>query len=131
MDTNTLVTHAGVSLDTRGRRIRPRRHRSIQEKRAIIAETLVPGASVAEIARAHGVNANLVFVWRRLHEKGLLESHTRRMTGRRLVAVKVLEAAAPLTTGALRIEFTGGMQLHIMGSVDVALVERIIAQLSQ
>jgi transposase len=33
----------------------------------------VPGASVAAIARKHGVNANLLFGWRRLHKRGLLE----------------------------------------------------------
>lgn len=32
--------------------------------------TMEPGASVAEVARAHGVNANQVFKWRRLFERG-------------------------------------------------------------
>src|SRR3954451_7863619 len=44
---------------------RSRRSWSDDEKRRIIAEALLPGASVAEIARRHGVNANLVFNWRR------------------------------------------------------------------
>ena len=44
---------------------RSRRSWSDDEKHRIIAEALVPGASVAEIARRHGVNANLVFNWRR------------------------------------------------------------------
>ncbi len=30
------------------------------EKRRIVEETLQPGASVAQVARAHGVNANQV-----------------------------------------------------------------------
>ena len=34
--------------------------------------TLEPGASVAEVARAHGVNANQVFKWRRAFERGEL-----------------------------------------------------------
>ena len=42
-----------------------RRSWSDAEKRRIVAETLCPGASVADIARRHGVNANLVFNWRR------------------------------------------------------------------
>jgi len=34
-----------------------------------------PGASVAEVARAQGVNANQVFKWRRAFERGeLIES---------------------------------------------------------
>ena len=38
-----------------------RRNRSKQERRQIVEETLQPGASVAVIARQHGVNANQVF----------------------------------------------------------------------
>jgi len=34
--------------------------------------TLEAGASVAEVARAHGVNANQVFKWRRAFERGEL-----------------------------------------------------------
>ena len=40
-----------------------RRRWSRDEKRAIIEEALAPGASVAEVARRHGVNANLLFKW--------------------------------------------------------------------
>ena len=36
-------------------------------------ETLQPGASVAMIARQHGVNANQVFHWRKLYREGGLE----------------------------------------------------------
>ncbi len=46
-----------------------RRYRSAEERRCIVEETLVPGASVA---RAHGVNANQVFAWRRMHLAGEL-----------------------------------------------------------
>ena len=34
--------------------------------------TLKPGASVAQVAQAHGVNANRVFEWRRAFERGEL-----------------------------------------------------------
>ena len=49
-----------------------RQHRSIAERLRIVEETLVPGASVALVARAHGVNANQVFAWRKLHLTGKL-----------------------------------------------------------
>lgn len=49
------------------------RMRTNEEKRRIVEEALVPGASVAAVARRHGVNANLLFGWRRLHKQGLLE----------------------------------------------------------
>ena len=49
-----------------------RQHRTVAEKRRIVEETLVEGASVARIARSHGVNANQVFYWRTLYRKGRL-----------------------------------------------------------
>jgi transposase len=42
---------------------RSRRSWSDEEKRRIVAQALCPGASVAEVARHHGVNANLLFNW--------------------------------------------------------------------
>ncbi len=53
-----------------------RRYRTADERRRIVEETLVPGILVAAIARAHGINANQVFAWRKLHQAGLLGSET-------------------------------------------------------
>jgi transposase len=49
-----------------------RQYRSVEERRRIVEETLVPGVSVATVARAHGINANQVFGWRKLYHAGLL-----------------------------------------------------------
>ena len=49
---------------------RVRRWRSVSEKLKIVQESLRPSASVAEVARAHGVNANQVFTCRRASERG-------------------------------------------------------------
>ena len=46
-------------------RQKARRSWPLAEKRRIVAETLVPGASVSVVARRHDVNANQVFKWRR------------------------------------------------------------------
>jgi transposase len=51
-----------------------KRYRSLEERRQIVEEALVPGVSVAAIARAHGVNANLLFHWRKLYQAGLLST---------------------------------------------------------
>ena len=40
-----------------------RRTRSHDERKRIVVEALAPGASVAAVARRHGLNANLVFKW--------------------------------------------------------------------
>ena len=50
-----------------------RRFRTVEEKRGIVEEALQPGASVARVARALGINANQLFGWRRLYQQGGLE----------------------------------------------------------
>ena len=47
------------------RAARQRRFRSAEEKRRIIAESFRPGASVSKVAQRYGLNANLLFTWRR------------------------------------------------------------------
>ena len=42
-----------------------RRRWSSEQKAAIISETARPGASVAEIARRHGISRSLLYSWRR------------------------------------------------------------------
>ncbi|CAH2606034.1 transposase (plasmid) [Rhodovastum atsumiense] len=54
----------GRTATSSGRR--KRRSYSEEEKRRIVAEANQPGASVADIARRYGINANLLFNWRRL-----------------------------------------------------------------
>ena len=66
-----------------------RLHRSPELKRKIVEETLVPGTSVARVARAHGVNANQVFAWRRQYRQGLMEAGNRVKAG--LLAVRVAD----------------------------------------
>lgn len=55
-----------------------RRYRSAEERRRIVEETLAAGVSVAKVAQAHGVNANQVFAWRKLHFAGKLRDRRRR-----------------------------------------------------
>ncbi len=53
-----------VQSEGGGEARRARRWRSVAENRRIAELTLELGASVALVARAHGVNANQVFKWR-------------------------------------------------------------------
>jgi transposase len=52
---------------------RTKRFRSKQERRQIVEETLKRGASVSLVARAHDVNANQVFKWRKQYREGRLD----------------------------------------------------------
>src|SRR6185437_8071286 len=42
-----------------------RRRWSSEEKAGIVAEVMLPGATVTEIARRHGISRGLVYTWRR------------------------------------------------------------------
>ena len=55
----------------------PRRFRSLEDKLRVIAEARLPGASVAAVARKHGMNANLLFGWMRQQDQGVLMERTR------------------------------------------------------
>jgi transposase len=72
-----------------------RQHRSSAERLRVVEETLVPGASVALVARAHGVNANQVFAWRKLYLTGkLIDKSSKAVTqvSPRLLPVTVSDA---------------------------------------
>ena len=112
-----------------------RRYLALEQKRQIVEETLAEGASVARIALAHGVNANLVFNWRRLYQKGLL-------CGRgpaKLLPVKVSAESSPAWTasrdaacnsrsssaGTIQIQLRNA-QVRVEGSVDAGMVRVVL-----
>ena len=53
------------------RAVRRRRAHSAEFKRELVARSLEPGVSVAAIAMDNGINANLLFGWRRRHLSSL------------------------------------------------------------
>ena len=55
---------------------RRRREHSAEFKRELIARSLEPGVSVAAIAMDSGINANLLFGWRRLHLQSLASTES-------------------------------------------------------
>lgn len=71
---------------------RTRRVWSKQDRRQIVEETLKRGASVSLVARAHDVNANQVFKWRRQYREGRLDLEP---TSSTLVPVKISDSLPP------------------------------------
>jgi transposase len=47
-----------------------RRSWSLEQRQRIVSEALAPHASVAEVARRHGLNANLIFKWLKRAKQG-------------------------------------------------------------
>jgi transposase-like protein len=57
--------------DKLGRRSGPQRKYTVDEKRSMVEETQVRGASVPEVAQRHRVNADRLSVWRRLFRRAI------------------------------------------------------------
>jgi transposase len=125
--------------DRLGRRTGPRRRYRAAEKLRIVEETRAPGASVADVAREHGINANIVFGWRRLAQRGLLSAPGADSAA--LLPVKV-ESPTLLPTvktppreagtrerGMIEIEFSGGIRVRLHGAVDALLLKRVLKTL--
>ncbi len=96
-------------------RRRVRRWRSVAEKRHIVQLTLEPGASVAEVARSHGLNANQVFKWLREFERGeQMKSYPALLPVTMAAAIEPESGVTeqrretlPSSSGAIHIELTG------------------------
>ncbi|KQV53626.1 hypothetical protein ASD07_03455 [Duganella sp. Root336D2] len=89
--------------------------------------TLEPGASVARIAREHGVNANQVFSWRKLFEAALPVSDVSTQEAALLPVVLAEAATAPVQPdiGTITLEI-GRVRLRIDGQTDPSTLAQIL-----
>ena len=122
-----------------GTHSRKRLRRTPEEKRRIVEATFVPGASIARVAREHGVNANQVFQWRYEYRKGTLG--VRQQAQAKLVPVTVtadpnsvmLPGIAPViaASGSIHIELPGRAVISVEAGVDPELVRTVLGSLLQ
>jgi transposase len=115
-------------------------HRSAEEKRRIVAATLVPGASIARVARENGVNANQVFQWRYEYKNGVGWA-VKRPQAKLLPVTVVAEpssvvvpelASAPVSTppsASIHIELLGRALVSVEAGVDPELVRTVLGSL--
>jgi len=135
-----------------------RRSWSLEERQRIVDEALAPGASVAAVARRHGVNANLVFKWIRRAREGWLDR--RRAASRdatdvelarggaapTFVPVKLVDLSAVSTSpapaitkpvhkrtsvrrGAMEIRLPNGARVSLDADVDAEALRRVLSAL--
>ena len=130
------VANDGSSVD-RPRRIEVlngperRRHWCDEAKARIVAESVLPGAVVSQVARRHDVLPSQIYAWRKAAREGSLV-----LTDS--PAFATVEVARPLppetkleqagVVPMIEIE-AGAIAVRISGSADAALVERIIRAL--
>ena len=123
--------------------VRRRQFRSVEQKRQMVQETLKPGASVAVIARRHGVNANQLFSWRRQYRRGVLELVNAPSADEAAlvpVAVRELEAlhdqgptagTVAEKIGRIDIEFSGGRRVSVWGRADLETLGVVLREFSR
>ena len=117
-----------MEVDIKQVRARRRRHWPEAEKRRIVAEALLPGASVALVARRHDLNANQLFAWCRQYREEVVRGED----GSALVPVAVAAASAgDLTSGTIEIAFAGGVRVRVSGAVETATLRAVLSVLSE
>lgn len=136
-EVDTLETERGQSeggLVVRrkrdGRRVYSPRH-----KRAIVEQCLQPGVSVAGIALAHGINANLVRKWIVKQQRTALAAKPSSPVPAALLPVAVqaqrpgsaVRAAAPCSRIVLEVH---GARVELVGGVDGEALRTVLRVLA-
>jgi transposase len=113
-----------------------RKRRSAVEKRLIVEQALEPGASVARVARAHGLNANVVFHWRSLYREGKLAAEPAQAM--KLLPVSIAEheavgrqpeALVAVKIGSIHIQLPGEVRISVERSADPAAIRAVLESL--
>jgi transposase len=122
---------------------RSRRQHERAFKDELIAQSLVPGASVAGIAMKGGINANLLFKWRREHVRAMAAPAP---TAATLLPVCVIPEATSLPStaqpttpvgpavnrgsspGVIEVEIAGA-RLRLRGAVDETMLGSVLRAL--
>ena len=102
-----------------GKKGQKKRFWSDEEKRSICAQTLVPGVSVAQVARRYSMNANLIHTW---------------LKDRRFTPEAEADEAAVCDTGFLPVEIDGAVASTIANEAlrldEVVSAQRVDIALS-
>ena len=121
---------------------RTRRNHQQGFKDELVAQSLVAGASVSAIAMKGGINANLLFKWRREHVRAMAACAP---TAATLLPVCVIPETASASTaqpsapvgpavsrnarqGVIEVEIAGA-QLRLRGAVDEAMLSSVLRAL--
>ncbi len=87
-----------------------------QAKRELIEACFLPGVSVAKLALAHGINANLLRTWMTKHQRQLLAGGSLRPSSPTpasfIPVVPVSAHRSPITSPALTARLPNGVRLE-------------------
>jgi transposase len=109
------------------RAARKRRSWSVAEKRRIVDESLVGGASIAEVARRHDLNANQLLTWRRQFDVEPRDSNPNGPASILPVMIVAETAASGHgKPGQMEIILTGGERILVWADVETAALARVL-----
>jgi transposase len=120
--------------------IKPQRRRyAASFKSELVARSLQPGASVSGIALENGINANVLFKWRRQHVRATSNVSRESIEQAVLLPVKLVAAVTPsvkeattqrplLSEGVIEIDI-GAARVRLRGAVDEANVRYVLQAL--
>ena len=116
-------------------RLRGRRAWSEEEKARFVTETLEPRATVRSVARRHGVDASLLYRWRRMFLAERLAPTVAAAPG--FVPVQLALPAPPVAAsptmlaGSIEIVTAGGHRVKVMPPVDRATLRLVLDALGR
>jgi transposase len=125
-----------IEMRRDGRR-RVRKSYSENYKRRVVSLTWEPGVSVAQIAQRHGLNANLLFTWRRQLGKAQSPGSSPIGSMPALLPVTVAPVAADsappacsttANDGCIEIDI-GAARMRLQGRVDLQTVAAVLRML--
>ena len=119
-----------IEVITRGER---RRRWSVEEKQAVVEESLAPHASIMAVARKHGIGTGQLYSWR--HQ--FLGTRAAKITGfaRVNVVSDPRRLAGPLATmptppsGLIEILLPSGATVRVDAQVDAQALRRVLGVL--
>jgi len=124
-----------MSVDNNGDFVtgeRRRRSWTRDEKRRIVEESLQGGASIAEVARRHELNANLLFTWRRkMGVEPSVQNGPMPILPVTIARGLATEQDCPGATGQMEIVLAEGDRIIVWADVETAALTRALKALSR
>lgn len=108
-----------------------RRRWTSEQKLALVAETLRPGASPTQVARRYGISTGLLYTWRRMAREGELSLVPAATPSPEFMPVEIV-TEAPVAraeaagAGEIVIELPGERRVRVDRHVDAEALRRVL-----
>ena len=111
---------------------RRRRSWTRDDKRLIVEESLRDGASIAEVARRHDLNANLLFTWRRkMGVEPAVRNEQMPILPVTITSGPIAEEGCHTSVGQMEIILSGDERIIVWADVQTAALTRVLKALSR